>query len=316
MVRASVQDIYKFSKFGDNRRIISGQVLAGRMEVGQKIKFLPSGYESTIKCIEGSEESFVQRGVPYGITINDEIYIKRGEMIVATEDFSGTIAQRFVGNLFWLDKDSLKVGERIRFKINNQSALVRVRAIPRTLQSSTLDEVCRPSEIRFLDVAEVEFESSTPIFFDPSGSDLITNRFVLVRDFVICGGGKILKALKSEEVSKTRPWVRVQEEKSSSILVLLYNELASEEIDRLSQHGWVSDFRTLNEKSQEFELALEIFSKSGKPVFALIGEHQRTHILDLASARSSQEVYEAANTKALWDLIGRAAIGRDAHSTQ
>lgn len=46
--RMPVQDIYKFTDFGDDRRIIAGTVETGKVRVGDRVVFLPSGKESEI----------------------------------------------------------------------------------------------------------------------------------------------------------------------------------------------------------------------------------------------------------------------------
>ena len=48
-----VQAVYKFTEHGDDRRIFSGRVEAGKVSVGDKVVFSPSNKISTIKSIEG-----------------------------------------------------------------------------------------------------------------------------------------------------------------------------------------------------------------------------------------------------------------------
>jgi bifunctional enzyme CysN/CysC len=51
--RMPVQDIYKFTLFGDNRRIIAGTTAAGTLNTGDEVVFYPSGKRSIIKSFEG-----------------------------------------------------------------------------------------------------------------------------------------------------------------------------------------------------------------------------------------------------------------------
>ena len=46
--RMPVQDVYKFSQFGDNRRIVAGTALTGAINVGDEVVFFPSGKKSRI----------------------------------------------------------------------------------------------------------------------------------------------------------------------------------------------------------------------------------------------------------------------------
>ena len=48
-LRLPVQDIYKFTEGGDDRRIFAGTVLTGSVRVGQDVSFHPSGKRSRIR---------------------------------------------------------------------------------------------------------------------------------------------------------------------------------------------------------------------------------------------------------------------------
>lgn len=50
--RMSVQDVYKFTKDGDKRRIVAGTVDTGEVAVGDRVIFYPSGKTSKVQTIE------------------------------------------------------------------------------------------------------------------------------------------------------------------------------------------------------------------------------------------------------------------------
>ena len=50
--RMPVQDIYKFTRAGDTRRIVAGTIETGQIQVGDEVVFYPSGKKSTVKTIE------------------------------------------------------------------------------------------------------------------------------------------------------------------------------------------------------------------------------------------------------------------------
>ncbi|HEX2251161.1 MAG TPA: GTP-binding protein [Gemmatimonadales bacterium] len=50
--RMPVQDVYKFTKQGDDRRIVAGTIDTGTVNVGDAIIFYPSGKKSRVKTIE------------------------------------------------------------------------------------------------------------------------------------------------------------------------------------------------------------------------------------------------------------------------
>jgi len=50
--RFPVQDIYKFTELADERRIMAGTILTGKIRVGDEVVFLPSQKRTRIKTIE------------------------------------------------------------------------------------------------------------------------------------------------------------------------------------------------------------------------------------------------------------------------
>ena len=51
--RMPVQGVYKFTKQGDDRRIVAGTIDSGAVSVGDEVIFYPSGKKSRVKSIEG-----------------------------------------------------------------------------------------------------------------------------------------------------------------------------------------------------------------------------------------------------------------------
>ena len=50
--RFPIQDIYKFTNFDDDRRIIAGRVESGSISVGDDVVFFPSGKTSKVASLE------------------------------------------------------------------------------------------------------------------------------------------------------------------------------------------------------------------------------------------------------------------------
>ncbi len=83
--RMPVQDVYKFTRFGDNRRIIAGTIETGSVRVGDEVVFYPSGKKSKVKTIEwfnSPERTEASCGSATGFTLEEQIYVTRGELAV------------------------------------------------------------------------------------------------------------------------------------------------------------------------------------------------------------------------------------------
>ena len=78
-LRFPVQDIYKFTAQGDNRRIIAGRVESGTAHVGEEVIFLPSNKTSRIASIEGfnvNKQEAAYAGQSVGFSLETQIYIR------------------------------------------------------------------------------------------------------------------------------------------------------------------------------------------------------------------------------------------------
>jgi len=79
--RMPVQAVYKFTKHGDDRRIIAGRIESGKVRVGDKVVFSPSNKSTTVKSIEAfhaAPRTEIDAGWSTGFTLSEEIYVTRG----------------------------------------------------------------------------------------------------------------------------------------------------------------------------------------------------------------------------------------------
>ena len=118
--RMPVQDVYKFTGNSDDRRIVAGFVESGEAKVGEEVIFYPSGKRSNIKSIEAfNKDSQVKMtsGYSAGFTLEDQLYIKRGEIAVKSNEKSINISDKIKVSLFWLGRSPLIKGKEYFFKL-------------------------------------------------------------------------------------------------------------------------------------------------------------------------------------------------------
>jgi len=204
--RMPVQDVYKFTKGGDDRRIVAGTVAAGELNIGDEVVFYPSGKKSTIKTIEGFEEDQqhkVKVGKATGFTLDEQIYITRGELASRADEAEPKVSARIKANLFWLARQDLVKDKVYHLKLGTAKVKARLEKINRVIDASNLDQDESKEKIERHDVAEVVFKLDKAMAFDLAGEIEETSRFVIVDDFEIAGGGIISEALEDEQ-----SWVR------------------------------------------------------------------------------------------------------------
>lgn len=192
-LRFPIQDVYRF----DHRRILAGRVESGALRVGDKILFSPRNKVSTVKSIEnwphGSRES-ASAGESVGITLTEQIFVERGQ-IGSNEDSAPIETDVFNAKLFWLGRQNLEVGRKVKLKLTAEEVECRIQSIEKLIDASTLAEIDTKSRpyIARNDVAEVTIRTKVPIAFDNYDRIVGTGRFVLVDHHMVCGGGVISK---------------------------------------------------------------------------------------------------------------------------
>ncbi|MTI61794.1 MAG: GTP-binding protein [Firmicutes bacterium] len=204
--RMPVQDVYKFTRGGDNRRIAAGTILSGRLEVGDQVVFYPSGKRSTVKTIEGFNEPLhkgVDVGKATGFTLTEQIYITRGEIASKLGEEKPESSRRIKANIFWLGKKPMVKDKVYQLKTGTSRSKVRLEAINRVIDASNLNQEENKKEIGRHDVAECIFKLDKAIAFDLAGKIDQTSRFVIVDGYEITGGGIIQEALDDEQ-----KWIR------------------------------------------------------------------------------------------------------------
>jgi len=204
--RMPVQDVYKFTKGGDDRRIVAGTAAAGELNVGDEVVFYPSGKKSKVKTIEGfkePEKHKIKVGKASGFTLEEQIYITRGEVAVRCDEAEPKVSARIEASVFWLGREPLVKDKVYQLKVGTARAKARLEKINRVIDASNLNQDEEKEEIERHDVAEVVFKLDNAMAFDLAGEIEETSRFVIVDDFEIAGGGIISAALEDEQ-----SWVR------------------------------------------------------------------------------------------------------------
>jgi len=90
--------------------------------------------------------------------------------------------------LFWLDKEALKVGDRLKLKLGTSEHTVTVADIKRVIDVETLQTEAESSEIAHNAVADVTLRSRSRMALDAFVDHRATGRGVLVRDYRVVGG--------------------------------------------------------------------------------------------------------------------------------
>lgn len=206
-LRILVQDVYKFTESGDDRRIVAGMCESGSLSAGDEVVFYPSGKRTRVKRLEEwfmtpsseRESRTVYRGKACGFTTETQIYIKRGEIACKVGEEPPVVGKAFRASLFWLGREPLVTGKKYELKSGTAKTTCRLTKLISVMDASTLEKRFSPEAANRNDVADATIVCDRPLAFDVGGSLPATGRFVLVDRYEISGGGIVTEALKEEE---------------------------------------------------------------------------------------------------------------------
>ena len=210
--RLPVQDVYKFTNFGDDRRIVAGTVESGRARVGDEIVFYPSGKRTHIQSIAvfaGPAREEISVGQAVGFTFAPQVYTSRGEMAVRSDQPAPHVTTRLRVNLFWLGRTPLTLRKDYLFKLGTSRVPMRVEAIHHVIDAAELGDTGERTHIERHQVSECTLKLQRPIAFDRAADLAVTGRFVIVDEYDIRGGGIVADALPDgDEAVRTKVLVR------------------------------------------------------------------------------------------------------------
>lgn len=200
--RMPVQDVYKFTRSGDQRRIVVGTVETGSVRVGDELVFYPSGKTSRVKTLErfgASPPQAYEAGQAAAFTLEEQIYLTRGQIAVRAGEPAPQVGRRFQVHLFWMGRDPLRTDKEYLIKVGTAKQPMRVEKILSVMDASDLRIKSGQEHVGYHDVADCILQTPRAIAFDSSDRFPTLSRFVIVEDYEIRGGGLIRKVLPDDE---------------------------------------------------------------------------------------------------------------------
>ena len=178
-------------------RGFAGTVASGHVLVGDTIVALPSGKESVVKEIvtfDGNLER-ADKGMAITLTLEDEIDISRGEMIVkkgglphSTKEFNATVV--------WMHENELEPGREYFIKHGSKMTTGHAQSIENKYDVNTMEK--HPSsQLAINDIGTVNFVVDEVLHFDAYKENRGTGAFIIIDRLsnITVGAGMITHAL-------------------------------------------------------------------------------------------------------------------------
>jgi len=215
--RLFVQDVYKFTRFGDSRRIVAGTVESGSLGPGSRVVFYPSGRSSRVRALEAfgaAPPECASAGQAVGFTLEEQVYVSRGELACLEGQARPQVGARLAASVFWLGSRPFEPDRWYTLKLGTAAVPVRLEQVVRRMDAATLrSEEGAPSLPAGM-VAECVLQARRPLAFDPVDRCPGTARFVLVDGHRIAGGGIIRRLLEDplaptweQKFARNQKWI-------------------------------------------------------------------------------------------------------------
>ncbi len=174
VIRPKTEDFHDFRGF-------AGKVYGGELNVGDTVVALPSQTKSKIKEIYAYDKKYqtASRRSSVTITLEDEINVSRGDMIVKEGDLP-TIDKQFTATIAWMDSDQLKAGTKYVIQHGVNKVLAKVDKIHHKINPDYSGIEENVDGLGMNDIAKVTFKLNKPIFFDAFKNHRTNGSFIVI----------------------------------------------------------------------------------------------------------------------------------------
>ncbi|MCV6612392.1 MAG: sulfate adenylyltransferase subunit CysN [Amphritea sp.] len=157
-----------------------GTIGSGIVRPGDEITVLPSGKSSKVKSIVTYEGEIAEAFPPMSVTLTleDEIDISRGDMIVHSDD-NAEVSNRFDAMVVWMAEQELLPGRQYDVKLATQTIAGGISSIRHTIDVNT--QAQQPAAtLKLNEIARCEITLERPVVVDDYRDHHSTGSFIIV----------------------------------------------------------------------------------------------------------------------------------------
>lgn len=185
-------------------RGFSGKIASGVIHRGDEVIALPSMKRSHVKSIvtyEGElEEAFCPQCVT--LTLEDEIDISRGEMIVRPDNLP-SIGRSIETMLVWMDEEPMDRGKQFFLKHNTNTTRATINEIEYRVDVNTMQRL-EGRDFKLNEIGCVRITTAKTLFFDAYAKNRATGAFILIDPITnnTSAVGMIIRPLEFEDINQ------------------------------------------------------------------------------------------------------------------
>lgn len=173
----------------------AGRVAGGIFRVGDQVTVLPSGLSSKIKSIDTFTGPLPEAFTPQSVTITleDDVDISRGDMIVSTENMPNN-SQDIELMICWLNERPMVPNGKYHIKHTSSDARCMIKEFVYKVNINTLENDHNDKSLKLNEIARIKIRTTKPLFYDSYKKNRVTGSLILVDESTneTVGAGMIL----------------------------------------------------------------------------------------------------------------------------
>jgi sulfate adenylyltransferase subunit 1 len=162
-------------------RGFAGRIVGGVFKPGDKVKILPSGFNSTINTVELNGDKISEAFAPMSVTmtLEDEIDVSRGDMIVR-ENNVPTIGQDLDVLVTWMSSKPLQLRTKVVIKHTTNECLGLIKELKYKVDINTLHRIEDIDAVTMNEIARISIRASKPLFYDAYQQNRQTGSIIII----------------------------------------------------------------------------------------------------------------------------------------
>ncbi|MCZ2473672.1 sulfate adenylyltransferase [Aquirufa ecclesiirivi] len=163
----------------------AGKISSGTFQVGDVIKALPTGQESTISSIEkfGEQLERAVAGDSVVITLTTDVDISRGNSLVLASDTQAPQLKDFTAQICWLDHQALSPGKTYLLQHGVNLTKAKISQITERLDVVAQTSSQDVDSLKLNEIGGIQLRTAQPIMADVYAENPSNGAFILIDEF-------------------------------------------------------------------------------------------------------------------------------------
>ena len=164
-------------------RGFAGTLSSGRLAPGETVTVASSGRSSRVARIVTQDGDLPEAvaGDAVTLTLEDEVDVSRGDMLVAS-DRRPEVSDQFAAHVLWMAEDEMLPGRQYLLKAGSKTVPATVTELKHKVDVNNLERFAAKT-LQLNEVGFCNLSVSTPLAFDPYRQNRETGSFILIDRF-------------------------------------------------------------------------------------------------------------------------------------